>query len=163
MKKQEHSVEQSFDQRWNKMKPLCLIFIVSAFLFSCNFSNKEGDTTSDDIEKEMNDVINVTRDYGEEKWDDLSNNFNELKKDIDARTNEVVQNYNNLSADLQREFENQKREIAEEKAELDRKLEQFQKASGEKKEELKAEIIQLKTALNKSISTFDKEMEKSQN
>lgn len=143
---------------WNTMKPLCTIMIASAFLFSCNFSDKDGNTSSNDVEKEMNDVIEVSKDYSAEKWNDLINNIEELENDIESSTNEVVQNYYNLSADFRDEFENQKQKIAEEKAELDRKIEQFQKASGEKKEELKVEIIQLKTAFDKSISTFEKEM-----
>lgn len=155
-----HNTDPFLDGGWKKTKSICAIVIISAFLVSCNSSNKDKKTSLDDVKKEMKDVIDVSKDYGTEKWDDL---INELKKDIDASTETVVENYKNLSTNLQNKFKDQKQKIANEKAELDKKLKEFQNASGKKKEALKSEIVQLKTALDKSISKFEKEMEKSQN
>ncbi|SDG88793.1 hypothetical protein [Psychroflexus sediminis] len=147
---------------WNPLKSIVAAVLMSSILWSCNTSNKDGNTSSEDIQREVEDVIQVSKAYTAEKWDNLSDNIEKMENDIEASTNDVIENYNSLSADLQNQFEDEKQGIADRKAELNKKLEEFKKASGEKKEELKAEIIQLKTALNRSISTFEKEMEEEQ-
>lgn len=150
---------ESYTGSRTKLKSLIIVLILSSLIISCNTSKKDENTSSEDIQREMEDVIQVSKAYTAEKWDNLSDNIDKLEKDIETSTNDVIENYNSLSADLQNQFKDEKQDIADRKAELNKKLEEFKKASGEKKEELKSEIIQLKTALNRSISTFEKEME----
>lgn len=156
------SALDSFDEGWNKIKSTLTIILVLLLFVACNSANNEKKTSTDDIQNEVKDVIEVSKEYGAEKWEDLSNNIAELRNDIDANTREVEKEYNKLNDYLQKKYKDEKQEITDEKAELDRKIIAFEKASGEKKEELKTEIIQLKTALDKSISTFEKEIEKEQ-
>ncbi|NEV94696.1 OmpH family outer membrane protein [Psychroflexus sp. YR1-1] len=157
------ATSESFIRRRNPLNSIAAAVLLTSLLWSCNTSNKDSNTSSEDIQREMEDVIQVSKAYTAEKWDNLSDNIEKMEKDIEASTNDVIENYNTLSADLQNQFEDEKQNIADRKAELNKKLEDYKKATGEKKEELKSEIIQLKTALNRSISTFEKEMEEEQN
>ncbi|GAA0754280.1 hypothetical protein [Psychroflexus lacisalsi] len=155
--------KSSHNIKSNKLNLLVTILVVLSLMVGCNSSNKDGETTSEDLQKEMNDVMKVSKEYGAEKWKNLSDRIEELRSDIEVKTEEAERNYNNLSDDLQDKYLEEKQKMTQRQAELRKKLNEFEKASGEKKEELKSEVIQLKTALDKSINAFEKEMEESRN
>lgn len=156
-------ITNSTNIRDNKLKSIFTLLILLSLMIGCNSSNKDGETTSKDLQKEMNDVMEASKEYGAEKWKNLSDRIEEFRSDIEKKTEEAERNYNNLSNDLQNKYQDEKQKMTQRQAELRMKLNEFEKASGEKKEELKSEVIQLKNALDKSINAFEKEMNESQN
>ena len=60
----------------------------------------------------MNDVMEISNEYGAEKWEDLSNNLDELRDNIEVRTEEAERNYNNLSDDLQVKYQDEKQKMS---------------------------------------------------
>jgi len=153
------SASDSFKEGFDKLKSLFTVVVLALILASCGSSDKDNkETTMEDVKEEMSDVVDVSKDLGAEKWEELNKQVEELKVDVKAKADKAEAKYNSLSNDAKEKLKSQKQKLDEQRADLNKKIEEYQAAANDKKEGLKAEIDQLKTALDESVSTFEKEM-----
>lgn len=143
--------------KYNKAKLVFSSALLFLIMIACN-SNEKNKTITKDINREANEVISKSKDYGSERWDDLNGNIHEFERHLEVTTKEAELMYKNLSGELQNQYEAQKKKLAEKKSELDKTLKGYQEASGEKRQELRSEVLKLKVELYKNISTFEEEM-----
>lgn len=154
------SATHSFKEGLDKLKSILTLFIIALLFTSCGSSSeKEKETSLEDVKEEMTDVVDVSNDLASEKWDKLNKQVEDIGDNLAEKTREAEKKYNRLSTDLKEKLNNKKQKLDEQNAELNKKVDEFQAAADDKKEDLIAEIEQLKTALDRSVSTFEKEME----
>lgn len=152
------SASESFNEGFKKIKTLVGVLVLIMFMASCGSSNSNEETTMDDVQDEMTDVVNVSQDLAAEKWEDLNKKMAEIQSNIDAMGDRLESQYNGLSRELQKKYKDQKQKLDNQMTELEKKLDAFQAAANEEKEALKAEIEQLNSALDESYATFQEEM-----
>lgn len=128
-------------------------------LMACGQSKKENETTSKDVKEEMQDVVDVSKEYATETIDDFNVEIKKMKENAKNEMEKASKDYDALSADLKAKYENQKTELEKQQKELENKIDEYNQAAEDEKAELKEEVEQLRTAFDKSIDTFKKEME----
>ncbi|MFO7659248.1 MAG: hypothetical protein R6W78_19485 [Bacteroidales bacterium] len=129
-------------------------------MMACGQSKKEKETTAKDVKEELQDVVDVSKDYSSELIDDLNAEINKMQESVKSEMEKAGKDYDALRDELKAKYKNQKAELEKQQKELEKKIEEFNQATEDKKAELKAEAEQLRTALDKSIVAFKKEMNK---
>jgi cytochrome c556 len=152
------TASDSLNKGFSKLKSLLAVLVLLLFMASCGSSDTNDETTMDDVQEEMNDVVDVSRDLATEKWEDLNQKVADIRSNIEARGDRLENQYNSLSKELQNKYKNQKQKMDQQMTELESKLEAYQAAANEEKEALEAEIDQLNKALEESYATFEQEM-----
>ena len=140
------------------MKLVLAITILA--MIACGQSKKEKETTAKDVKEELQDVVDVSKEYASETIDDLNAEIKKMQESIKSEMEKAGKEYDALSDELKAKYKNQKAELEKQQKELEKKIEEYNQAADDKKAELKAEADQLRTALDKSIDAFKKEMAK---
>jgi len=117
------SASDSFKEGWNKIKTLFSIVLVLFFLASCGSSDK---TTGEDLEQEISDVVDVSKEYTEEQWD-------KMNAEIDVEMQKVSKDYNKLNDEFKDKFKSKKAELDKKKEQLQEKIKVLNQATGKKK------------------------------
>ena len=136
---------------------LVLVLAMSGMM-ACGQSKKEKETTVKDVKEELQDVVHVSKEYASEVIDDFNAEIKKMKESVRNEMEKAGEEYDALSDELKAKYKNQKAELEKQQKELEKKIEEYNQAADDKKAELKAEAEQLRTAFDKSIDTFKKEM-----
>lgn len=138
-----------------------LVIAVTLLLtIACGQSKKEKETTAKGVKEELQDVVDVSKEYASETIDDLNADIKKMQESVNNELEKAGREYDALSDELKVKYNNQKVELEKQQKELEKKLEKYNQAADDKKAELKAEADQLRTALDKSIHTFQTEIAK---
>lgn len=137
-----------------------VLVITMLVMVACGQSKKEKETTAKDVKEELQDVVDVSREYSSEKIDELNTEIKNMKESVKNEMEKAGKEYDALSDELKAKYKNQKAELEKQQRQLENKIEEYNQAAEDKKAELKEEAQQLKSALDKSIDTFQKEMAK---
>lgn len=138
------------------MKLILTITILA--LVSCGQSKKEEEAKAKDVKEELQNVVDVSKEYASETIDDLNAEIKKMQEGVKNEMEKIGKEYDALSDKLKSKYKNQKVELEKQQKELEKKIKEYEQAADDKKTALKAEVEQLKTAIDKSIDTFNKEM-----
>lgn len=141
------------------VKVLALL-AMSMFLFSCNNSENANEADLEDVQNSMEETAETTADYAEGVAQDLSNKAELMGQEANKRWAETQRKFDELSDDVKSEYQQQIDNIKQQTNKLNAKMREIKTTSVEKRNEVAEEVQTLKKALDESIDTFEKEMEK---
>lgn len=136
---------------------LLFAFATLAFI-ACGESKKEKETAANDVKEELQDVVEVSKDYTSETMDDIYADMKKIQDNVNNEMAAVADGYNSLSDELKAKYMEEKAELENQQKKLENKIQEYEEVADDKKDDLKAEIKQIKSALVQSINTFQEEM-----
>jgi hypothetical protein len=132
-------------------------------MVACSQSGKEDETNADDVKSELNDVVDVSKDYAAEKADDLNTEMKEMNESLSMKLVNIRGKYDAQSDKLKTKYKRQKAEMEVLKMKLDHKIVEYNEAVQEEQAALKKDIHKLEHSLEESIDTFEKQMAEKNN
>lgn len=140
------------------IKNLVSILVIFLLLSSCGNKSPEEKTSAKDVKEEVEEAMDVTRDFLSDEYNNVLSSFNDLKKETEKKINELKRDAGVLSDEMQESWDAKLKSLEGKISELEEKMEQHKNATGRKKEDLEKEIKKLKEAIQKSIATFKTEI-----
>jgi F0F1-type ATP synthase membrane subunit b/b' len=139
---------------------LSLLFILPLFI-ACNSGaekaadteGKNDQTSIQDIKKEMSDVKVETGNY-------LSQEYLEMVKEVKAYSMSTEAELNEMSEDLDEEYEEQRSEVLALQDSLNMYIKEVQQEGAEDVDIIVEKIKKTRSALEKSMETFEEAMKK---
>lgn len=125
-----------------------------------NETKKESVTTKKDVKSEVQDVVEVSKEYASHSIDELNAEVKAMRNSVNQEMNKIEKEYDALADEVQERYKKQRADLKKQQKELESKIDEYEQAAEDERAELVAEADQLRTSLNKSIETFKKEMDK---
>ncbi len=139
-------------------KNLLSILAFCFLLSSCGNKSTEEKTSAKDVKKEVEEAMDVTRDFLSQEYDNVLTSFDELKKDAQKKIDEIKKETGALGDEIKESWDAKIKSLEGKISQLEEKMEEHKNATGKKKDDLEKEIKKLKEAIQKSIATFKTEI-----
>ena len=113
-----------------------LVIAVTLLLtIACGPSKKEKEATAKGVKEELQDVVDVSKEYASETIDDLNADIKKMQERVNNELEKAGREYDALSDELKVKYKNQKVELEKQQKELKKKLEEYNQAADDKKAE----------------------------
>lgn len=137
-----------------------LAFATTLFLIvGCGADNKKKETTKDEVKKELKEAVEASKGYLESEFNDIVNNIEGFAQKTEDKISELKKKAEKTKGETKENLDKKIKEIEQKSDALKSKVKEYKSAAKDKKGEIKKEIENLKEALDKSIETFNEEME----